>query len=249
MESFLSIYEGFVMKEFIWDVFICHASEDKVSVVDPLFALLTQMGIRVWLDRLEIGLGDSIREMIDRGLSASRFGVVILSPNFFRKGWTKAELGALMNRHFLESKTLLPIRHEISAEELRKMFPLLSDLHAANTQDGLPTIAREIYRVVINTSLSRYSHGAPIFVGKLTKRVLMMLPENCYIHCGIHTDDGFSKLTRSIPANTNREGLWQLVKQRELNGRNVWVFLDEAAFQKHSMAVYIYPKARNNFIN
>src|SRR5262249_41754830 len=34
-----------------WDVFICHAGEDKADVVDPLAHALTKRGLRVWYDR------------------------------------------------------------------------------------------------------------------------------------------------------------------------------------------------------
>ena len=52
-----------------YDVFICHASEDKAAVVEPLAASLNQQGLRVWLDRMEIRLGDSLSGKIDHGLA------------------------------------------------------------------------------------------------------------------------------------------------------------------------------------
>ena len=43
-----------------WDVFICHASDDKENVVEPLFHHLDSAGIRCWYDRGEIMWGDSV---------------------------------------------------------------------------------------------------------------------------------------------------------------------------------------------
>ena len=37
-----------------WEVFICHASEDKAKVVEPLYRHLDSVGIRCWYDRGEI---------------------------------------------------------------------------------------------------------------------------------------------------------------------------------------------------
>src|SRR5205823_5536445 len=72
-----------------YDVFICHASEDKHDVARPLAEALTARGARVWLDELEMKVGDSLRLKIDDGLRLSRFGVVVLSPSFFDKRWTQ----------------------------------------------------------------------------------------------------------------------------------------------------------------
>lgn len=61
------------------DIFISHASEDKVAVAAPLAEALDRHGYGVWLDQNEIGLGDSIRDRIDEALSACRYAAVILS--------------------------------------------------------------------------------------------------------------------------------------------------------------------------
>src|SRR5262249_20302735 len=68
-----------------YDVFISHASEDKWDVAEPLKKLLEKMGLRVWFDASELPLGESLRQNIDRGLSQSKFGIVVLSHAFFSK--------------------------------------------------------------------------------------------------------------------------------------------------------------------
>lgn len=79
-----------------YDVFISHASEDKEEVAQPLAEQLKQVGLEVWLDEFELKLGDSIRRKIENGLAESRFGIVILSPDYFRKEWPQKELDALI---------------------------------------------------------------------------------------------------------------------------------------------------------
>lgn len=79
-----------------WDVFISHASEDKVAVVDPLAKELQKHGLRVWLDRSVLTIGDSLSRKIDEGLGSSRFGIVVLSQNFFTKSWPQRELDGLV---------------------------------------------------------------------------------------------------------------------------------------------------------
>src|SRR5690348_507169 len=92
-----------------WDVFISHASEDKAQIALPLAKRLEADGLRVWLDKHEIRLGDSIRQKIDLGLRNSRYGVVILSPRFFAKKWTQKELDALTALVDVTDKKILPV--------------------------------------------------------------------------------------------------------------------------------------------
>ena len=65
-----------------FDIFISHASEDKEEVVIPIKNILEKCGLKIWIDIDQLHLGDSIREKIDQGLSQSKFGIVILSPNY-----------------------------------------------------------------------------------------------------------------------------------------------------------------------
>lgn len=74
------------------DLFICHASEDKKRFVDQLAQVIQDRGIKVWYDQTSIRIGDSLREAIDRGLATCDYGLVILSPSFFSKNWTRREL-------------------------------------------------------------------------------------------------------------------------------------------------------------
>src|SRR4051794_10357538 len=102
-----------------WDVFISHASEDKQSVVDPLADRLQRAGLKVWLDRQELKLGDSLREKIDQGLAESRFGLLIVSPRFLLKYWPRQELNGLMALEEDGQKVILPVWHEVSKEQLK----------------------------------------------------------------------------------------------------------------------------------
>ncbi|MBA4025056.1 MAG: DUF1883 domain-containing protein [Gordonia sp.] len=128
-----------------WDVFLSHATEDKESVAVPLRDALTSLGVRVWLDKTEIRIGDSLRRKIDEGIRSSRFGVVILSPAFFAKGWTNHELDGLVTRTVAGEQTMLPIWHEVTAEDVRGYSPSLADKLALNTADvGIDEIAQQI---------------------------------------------------------------------------------------------------------
>jgi len=139
--------QGDVHREY--DVFISHASEDKDSVVRPLAHALTNGGLAVWYDEFELRIGDSLRRKIDSGLAKSRFGIVVLSRSFFRKGWTNYELDGLVTRSISGEQVLLPIWHEITKQELLEYSPSLGDKVARSTgTHTVDEIAREIIEVI-----------------------------------------------------------------------------------------------------
>lgn len=132
-----------------WDVFISHASEDKSTVARPLRNALTDLGVTVWLDEAQMRIGHSLRRNIDEGIRSSRFGVVVLSQAFFAKGWTNHELDGLVTRTVAGEQSLLPIWHNLSAEQVRAYSPSLADKVALSTGDeSIDDIARQIANVV-----------------------------------------------------------------------------------------------------
>ena len=131
-----------------WDLFISHASEDKDEFVRPLAELLEQNGIKVWYDEFTLKLGDSLRQSIDNGLANSRYGVVVISPNFFRKGWPQKELNGLVAREVVEEKVILPVWHQITADEVRRHSPTLADKVAVISEKGLNDVVSQILGVL-----------------------------------------------------------------------------------------------------
>jgi hypothetical protein len=132
-----------------FDVFISHASEDKGSVVRPLAEELGARALQVWYDELELKIGDSLRRKIDIGIARSRFGIVVLSPSSFAKGWPQYELDGLVTRAVFGSQVLLPLWHSISKDEVLSHSPSLADKVALRTADyTISEIASEITSVV-----------------------------------------------------------------------------------------------------
>lgn len=141
--------EGDVLGGQTWDVFISHASEDKASVARPLRDELTSMGVTVWLDEAQMRIGHSLRRKIDEGIRSSRFGVVILSEAFLRKGWTNHELDGLVTRTVAGEQSLLPIWHDLRADQVRAFSPSLADKVAMSTDEfSIEEIAQQIAEVV-----------------------------------------------------------------------------------------------------
>lgn len=133
-----------------YDVFISHASEDKEEFVDELVEELKKLDINVWYDALNISWGDSLRNKIDEGLSKSKFGIVVLSPNYIKKEkfWTKAEFDGLFQREE-NGKTILPIWHNITKKQVMDYSPMVASKLALNTSSFTPEeIAKELATIL-----------------------------------------------------------------------------------------------------
>jgi hypothetical protein len=131
-----------------WDVFISHAWEDKESFVRPLAKALEAEGLRVWFDEFTLTVGGSLRRSIDRGLANSRYGIVILSESFFKKEWPQKELDGLAVREVSGEKVILPVWHNITAEQVSKYSPTLADRIAVSSSRGLKYVVAELLRAM-----------------------------------------------------------------------------------------------------
>lgn len=131
----------------VHDVFICHASEDKDEFVRPLAEALREHHIDVWYDEFVLNIGDSLRVAIDRGLSESRFGIVVLSASFFKKSWPQRELNGLVARETAEGRSLvLPIWHKVHREDVLRYSPPLADAVSISSDEGLSRVVQALLK-------------------------------------------------------------------------------------------------------
>ena len=136
-----------------YDVFISHASEDKEEVVRPLVYALQKEGLTVWYDEFEMKIGDSLRRKIDKGLVNSKFGIVVLSKDFIKKGWTNYELDGIISKAVTGEQVVLPIWHNITKKEVIDFSPSLSDKVARNTSAyTVEEIATEIAELITSSN-------------------------------------------------------------------------------------------------
>lgn len=132
-----------------YDVFISHASEDKESFTDELCNELTDAGVKVWYDAISMTWGDSLRSKIDGGLKKSKYGLVIISKDYIKKGWTQYELDGLFQREMTGGKIILPIWHNITKKEVEAFSPTLAGRLALSTAIMTPSeIAIELTKIL-----------------------------------------------------------------------------------------------------
>lgn len=145
-----------------FDVFISHAWEDKEEFVDEFVLELRKQGLKVWYDTDKLKWGDSMREKIDKGLSRSRYGVVILSPDYIdeNKYWTKAELNGLFQVEAFNGKTILPIWHKLTKKQVVEYSPIIADRKAMTTALMTPEeIAAEFKGLFMSGNVNGKSDG------------------------------------------------------------------------------------------
>lgn len=137
-----------IESQFKWDVFISHASEDKDTFVRKLATELQAHGLLVWYDDFTLKIGDSLRKSIDKGLAQSRYGVVVLSPNFFNKNWPQDELNGLVVRERHGEKVILPVWLNVDQDDVAKYSPIIADRVAAKASYGVEKVISSLLEVI-----------------------------------------------------------------------------------------------------
>ncbi len=135
-------------KSMEWDVFICHASEDKEEFVHPLALQIQENGLDVWYDDFELTVGDSLRRSIDRGLAHSQYGIVVISPFFLQKDWPQRELDGLVAREVNGQKVILPVWHNVDKRTVSQYSPTLADRVATLTSRGMRQVVTDLLKAM-----------------------------------------------------------------------------------------------------
>lgn len=120
----------------MYDVFLSHASADKISYVEDLKQTLDILGIDVFYDKDTIEWGDDWKKKIYEGLDKSEFAIIVISGNFFGREWTEQELQSLLSRQNAEGqKLILPILHGITPNQLMEKYPAVADIQAIDSSN------------------------------------------------------------------------------------------------------------------
>lgn len=127
-----------------YDLFLCHAWDDRKGVAKELSDKLEALGVSVWFSENNLGLGTNMLREIDKGLAKSRAGIVLVTPAFLKRveneGVAEKELSAL-----LAKDRLIPIVHNTTYDALRDVSPLLGSRSGLDTgEDSLDEIASKL---------------------------------------------------------------------------------------------------------
>jgi len=130
------------------DCFLCHAWDDRQGVAKQLHDLLEAAGVKVWFSEKDLGLGVPMMRAIDRGLAASKIGLVLVTPALLarlpKEGVADKELSTL-----LQGNRLVPIVHGTTYSALRDVSPMLASRSGLDTsEDTMAVVATKIAELV-----------------------------------------------------------------------------------------------------
>lgn len=130
------------------DCFLCHAWDDRQGAAKQLHDLLEQAGVKVWFSEKDLGLGVPMMRAIDKGLAASKIGLVLVTPALLarlpQEGVADKELSTL-----LQGNRLVPIVHGTTYTALREVSPMLASRSGLDTsEDSMTVIATKIAELV-----------------------------------------------------------------------------------------------------
>lgn len=130
------------------DCFLCHAWDDRQGAAKQLHDLLEAAGVKVWFSEKDLGLGVPMMRAIDKGLAASKIGLVLVTPALLarlpKEGVADKELSAL-----LQGNRLVPIVHGTTYAALRDVSPMLASRSGLDTsEDTMTVIATKIAELV-----------------------------------------------------------------------------------------------------
>ncbi|MEU1396149.1 toll/interleukin-1 receptor domain-containing protein [Micromonospora zamorensis] len=131
-----------------YDLFLCHAWEDRRGTATELHLLLEVEDVSVWFSEKGIILGQPFMREIDKGLAKMRIGLVLITPALLRRvdsgGLSEKELSELLSRDLL-----IPVAHGVTYEEIRSVSPLLGSRNGLSTEeDSLESIAKKIAELI-----------------------------------------------------------------------------------------------------
>jgi TIR domain-containing protein len=118
-----------------WDFFVCHILQDR-EIARTLADALNAKGLKVWYADYSLKVGDPLTALLDFGLSRSRMGIVIVSPQFLQQRWPPEELNGLASREVDGKKVILPVWHKVSFRDVFEHSPVLADTVAISTNKG-----------------------------------------------------------------------------------------------------------------
>lgn len=126
----------------MFDFFLCHASEDKDTVVRPLADGLRAAGVKVFVDEDYIKLGDSFVKKINEALGRTKHVVAVISQSSYKKHWPSSELSSVLAMEASKGTKLLPIMvgADSDIERFLQELPLLSDRTYHHWQPHIPEV-------------------------------------------------------------------------------------------------------------
>jgi hypothetical protein len=127
-----------------YDLFISHAVEDKIPLVNELAARLEAEGIKVWYTGQELSIGDVVCDALIAGMQRCRYGIVIVSPSYISKLIPSPEFNTLLGYKRNDEKVIIPILFEVTQDQLVAKHILPEGTDAIYSNAGLDAVVNQL---------------------------------------------------------------------------------------------------------
>ncbi|MDX8029948.1 toll/interleukin-1 receptor domain-containing protein [Lentzea sp. BCCO 10_0856] len=125
-----------------------HAGPDKERFVIPFSLALWDNGVRAWVDRWELKLGESlVGQLFDEGIAKSDVLIAVLSKHSAASRWMTEEVRAAINLRISGRIRVIPIRIDDVEIPPALLDITWIDVDPTDVQLGLQRVLRAIYDV------------------------------------------------------------------------------------------------------
>ncbi|GLJ45652.1 hypothetical protein SUGI_0960930 [Cryptomeria japonica] len=120
-------------KKLPYDVFINHRGPDvKHTLAVTLYNTLSAMGLRVFLDKEELKLGDYLPKEIEEAMHSALLHIAIFSQNYAQSPWCLAELSYMLKT----GTQIIPIFYHLQPGDIRHEKGMYADAFSRHKKKG-----------------------------------------------------------------------------------------------------------------
>lgn len=126
--------------------FLSYAWEDA-DLARKLANALQANGVETWWAEWSIRPGDSLRQMIDRGLSQCTHFLVLLTPQSISKPWVNMEIDAGLIRQIESQARFIPVRSGLPASDLTPLLKTILSPEIVNFDQDVVDLIHNIHGI------------------------------------------------------------------------------------------------------
>lgn len=131
-------------KKLEYDAFLSYATED-IGIAEKIYRKLTKKGKIIWFYKKNVKPGDTVVLNIDKGIRKSKYGILLLSKNYFNKNWPKKEFSALLKKSTDSGEDIIiPLYYGVDNAFVSNKSSFLSDIDSILIDGNLEDVIERI---------------------------------------------------------------------------------------------------------
>jgi len=130
-----------------FESFLSYAGEDE-NYAKELVGALKANGFNIWYAPMNLSIGDRLLDSIEKGLNDSSSGILLITPEYLKKGWTNYEMDILIRQNIENNKKVLPIWHKVNKNQVEERHTGLAGIVAINSQIGFRNLIIKLTQVL-----------------------------------------------------------------------------------------------------